>query len=361
VVADWLNPGIRRWLCPKRRFPIADAHYLMGFVGLYRLTGNEDYLDSARELAQALLASSLPGFSGHCWGYPFDWQTKRGLWKQGIPFITTTPYVFDAFVDLYGATGDTAYLDIARSTAVFVAKDIRHMPVGQGSAASYTPIDEAQVVNASAYRAACMVTAAHMFQIAEYQQLAIENVRFILDQQRTDGSWLYSVNDPKDAFIDHFHTCFVLKGLYRVYSVTQDAEILSAIQRGYAFYRQALFYPNGRPRPFARVEDSQLRRLELYDYAEAIHLALVLEPVVDTQNLSHVLVADLLSHWQLQEGFFMTRVAVGGIKNCTPYHRWAQSQTFFALVQYANRHVPLDNRRSAATSEVGTMHNHRMT
>ncbi len=337
VAADWLWPDTRRWFCPRRRFPIADAHYLMAFVDLYRLTGQLAHLDAAKQLAQALLKSHLPGFSGKCWGYPFDWQTKRGLWKQGTPFVTTTPYVFEAFLDLHRATGETAYLETAASIARFVAQDIRHLPAGGGLAASYTPFDDAQVLNASAYSAACLAVASEVFGTAKYLAQAVANTQFILSQQRGDGAWLYSANDPHDAFIDHFHTCFVLKGLYRVYCVTHDQTILRAIERGYAYYRQNLFYPNGWPRPFAQVDNAQFRVLELYDYAEALNLAVLLEPVLPTRDLASALADDVLTNWQRPAGFFRTRVSAGGIQNTVPYHRWAQAQMFRSLVLFAGQ------------------------
>jgi hypothetical protein len=150
VAADWLWPSSRRWFCPPRRFAIADAHYLMGFAALYRASRDGQALDRATELAEALLASSIPGFSGPCWGYPFDWQNKRGLWRRDTPLITSTPYVFDAFLELHEVTGDPRHRDVALAIARFVARDIRDTPVGRGSAASYTPFDDSQVVNASA-------------------------------------------------------------------------------------------------------------------------------------------------------------------------------------------------------------------
>lgn len=337
ALADWLWPGSRRWVSPRRRFPIADAHYLMGFVGLHRLTGEVSFLDSARQLAQHLMATHLPGYSGLCWGYPFDWQTKRGLWKQGTPLVTTTPYVFDAFLDLYRATGEAGYQQAAASIARFVAGDIRHRPAGDGLAASYTPFDDAQVLNASAYSAACLAVASREFGLAGYLETALANVRFILSQQRADGAWLYSANDPQDAFIDHFHTCFVLKGLYRVYEVTGDPAILRAIERGYAYYGEHLLYPDGRPRPFAQVNNAQFRVLELYDYAEAINLATLLAPVLPTRGRAAALVEDVLKNWQLPAGWFRTRISTGGLQNRVPYHRWAQAQTFRSLVVFAGQ------------------------
>ena len=333
VVGDLVAPSASRLLCRKRRFPIADAHFVSGFVAMYELTSDREYLSRACEIARHLLDTALPGYSGLCWGYPFDWQTKRGLWKQGTPFITSTPYVFDALVELHAATGDRSYLEAARSVAEFVARDIRHLPTrGRGKAASYTPVDDAWVINASAYRAACLARAWELFGDSEYRRLADENVLFILEQQRADGAWVYSASDPNDQFIDHFHTCFVLKGLLRVHAATQDATVLSSIRRGYEYYRHDLFYEDGTPRPFAPGFESQFRTRELYDYAEAINLHMLLRTMIpDAAATARFLVSEVVSRWVTPEGSFVTRHSRGGFVNRTPYHRWAQAQTFRSL------------------------------
>lgn len=333
VVTDWLFPSSRRWCASPRRFAIADAHYLMGFLALYRATQQASYLDAASDLARALLGSSIAGFSGPCWGYPFDWQTRRGLWKQNTPLVTSTPYVFDAFAELYDVTGEAAHRQVASSIAAFIADDIPDTPVGSGWAAGYTPFDHSQIINASAYRAACMARAATLFNSERYREIAARNVRFVLGQQAGDGAWPYSANDPRDRFVDHFHTCFVLQGLYRAYRVLRDPAILEAVERGYTYYRTRLFYGDGRPRPFARSGHPQFGVVELYDYAEALALALLLREDLPTDALAASMVTQLLD-LQTAHGCFVTRISRGGIRNRVPYHRWGQAQVFCAAARY---------------------------
>lgn len=338
LAVDWLWPESRRWLGARRRFPIADAHYLMGFAALYRTTHEAPHLAVALALTEDLLASSIPGFSGPCWGYPFDWQTRRGLWKRNTPLVTTTPYVFDAFVQMHALTGASEHHQIAASIAQFVYADIRNTAVGGGHAAAYTPFDSSQVVNASTYRAACLAEASLLDTLPveaahAYRESAAANVRFVLGQQHEDGSWPYCADDPQDQFVDHFHTCFVLEGLYRAYRALGDANILRAVKRGYAYYTEHLFYPDGRPRPFAPTESMRLRALELYDHAEALKLALLLRKDLPTDSLADAMAQQLLQ-LQTAEGFFLTRIASGGRRNRVPYHRWAQAQAFCALALY---------------------------
>lgn len=331
---DTVWPAARRWVMPPRRFAIADAHYVLGDVARQRATGDATAGAQAIAGGDALLASALPGFAGPCWGYPFDWQTRRGLVPRGTPLITTTPYVFDAMLALHALTGAARYRETALSIAAFVAADIRETAIGGGLAASYTPFDRSAVVNASAYRAACLARAAVLAGNADYRRRARANAEFVVEQQRPDGAWPYSATDPHDRFVDHIHTCFVLKGLYRAACDLADDRLLAAVGRGVAFYRRALFTADGAPRPFAETPWPRLARLELYDCAEALNLALLLRDALPTAALAHAMAARLLA-LQLPSGAFVTRVLRGGIPQRVPYHRWAQAQAYCALAHYA--------------------------
>ena len=73
-------------------------------------------------------------------------------------------------------------------------------------------------------------------------------MRFVLESQNKDGSWYYATDGQRD-FIDHFHTCFVLKALAKIEALTGDADCTRAIERGVAYYVQNLFDASGMPSP----------------------------------------------------------------------------------------------------------------
>ena len=89
-------------------------------------------------------------------------------------------------------------------------KDFETSPTA--STCSYTPDpeDSLGVVNANAYRAFLLTSAAVDFSEEQYQKVAERNLNFVLEAQNPDGSWYYA-NDGQREFVDHFHTCFVLK------------------------------------------------------------------------------------------------------------------------------------------------------
>ena len=90
-------PSVRKLFWKKQRFPIADAHYAMGFALLAKLTKKEEYYQKAVHFLEILKSTRSPGFKHYCWGYPFNWVTRNGTIPANTPFITTLPYVYEAF------------------------------------------------------------------------------------------------------------------------------------------------------------------------------------------------------------------------------------------------------------------------
>lgn len=333
VAVETLWPGLRGLFVNRQRFATADAQLLLALLNLHACSSDERYLKKAHALASDLLKLSIPGFSGHCWGYPFDWQNNRGLWKRNTPFITSTPYCYEAFAKLSEATGESAYLAVARSAARFVAHDLKDTPVGpEASAGSYGPYDQTQVVNASAYRAFVLFDAAGRFNEPSYATKARGNLNFILQSQRDDGAWLYGMNSKPEAFIDHFHTCFVLKNLRKIWRMQPDEAIRAAIRKGWDYYRRQLFDSTGNPKSFALEPRTQIVRLEMYNFAEAITLgALLKEEIPEAFAQAWYLARRLVENYQLPDGHFVTRVFLGGFRHKTPFLRWPQAQLFYAL------------------------------
>ena len=333
LLAEILCPSVRALFVGKQRFATADAQLALAFLNLHALTGEKKYLARAETFAAHLLNTRIPGYSGHCWGYPFDWQNNHGLWKRNTPFITATPYCFEVFLGLHDATGERRHLEVAESIARFVQNDLHDTPTSADAAAgSYSPNDHSQVLNASAYRVMVLAEAARRFNEPRYEQTARRNLNFILQNQRADGAWLYALDHPSERFIDHFHTCFVLKNLVKVNRLWNDAAVTRAIAKGYEYYRRELFDAEGLPKSFTIQPRTQLVKLEMYNFAEAITLgALLKESIPAAFTHAQQLAARLIANHQLADGHFTTRVYRGGWRHTFPFVRWPQSQIFYAL------------------------------
>lgn len=243
------------------------------------------------------------------------------------------PYTYDAFEEGHEATGNPDYLRILESLVRFAHEWIPVTELDDGAvAAGYSPFDRTMIVNASAYRGYLLASAGERFRRAEWTSEA-GRITFVLAAQRSDGSWPYGATKGND-FIDNFHTCIVLKNLFRFWRTTGRAEVLDSVRHGYAYYRHRLLDKDLQPIPFARQSRTSLHRRNLYDYAEGINLALLVREVEpEARKVLQRLVMELATGWALRDGHFVTRRLVIGT-NKVPYHRWAQSQVFHALASY---------------------------
>jgi hypothetical protein len=349
IFCEAFLPSARRLFHHPMRFPIADAHYAMGFAFLYQATGDFSQLENSIHFLTELKESRCPEFKEYCWGYPFDWVWHGGTIKRETPLITTTPYVYEAFLQVHqllqsedrgqrsevrGQTLLDEYTQVLESIARHAAADIKDLRTSEtASSCSYTPFLEGKVVNAAAYRAFLLTSASKLFSNEDYWRIAERNLNFVLENQNPDGSWFYAVDGVRD-FVDHFHTCFVMKALAKIHSLTGHPGIVEALGKGVSYYSNNLFDSDGLPKPFSRAPRLTVYKRELYDCAECINLCLLLRdrfPQLET-TLEKV-VTHILEAWAKPDGSFRSRKLHLGWDN-VPMHRWGQSQMFRALAFY---------------------------
>jgi hypothetical protein len=331
IFSEAFVPSARRLFSRPLRFPIADAHYAMGFAYLARAHNDEKMHARAVHFLEQLEKSRCPGYQNWCWGYPFDWETRNGNLRQGTPMITSSPYVYEAFRDVYAIDNDNRWFDAMKSIAQHAVEDIKDFPVSESaSTCSYTPFDKGGVINAAAYRAFLLTSASIDIGEEQYWKIAERNLNFVLDSQNPDGSWFYSIDGVRD-FVDHFHTCFVLKALAKIDMLRPTEKCARSIEKGIEYYLSNLQDEKGLPKPFSKAPRMTVYRRELYDYAECVNLCILLRgriPALD-KLLSRV-VEDVLSRWVKSDGSMRSRELWLSWDN-VPMHRWAQSQMFRSL------------------------------
>jgi hypothetical protein len=348
IFLEAILPSARRFFHRSTRFPIADAHYAMGFAFLFQFTNDEAYLRRAVHFLEELKKSRSPGFGEYCWGYPYDWVTRNGTIKSQTPLITSTPYAYEAFLQVAELLESEVrgqksavrrglraeYEQIMESIARHAAFDIKDFPVGKNSSScSYTPFDEGGVINAAAYRSFLLTSASQIFHEEEYWQTAERNLNFVLDKQNPDGSWYYAVDGVRD-FVDHYHTCFVMKALAKIHALTGHAAALKALAKGISYYLNNLFDADGLPKPFSRAPRLTVYKRELYDCAECINLCMLLrDRFPQLQTTLETVLAGVLKDWIKSDGSFRSRRLHFGWDN-VPMHRWGQSQMFRSLAFY---------------------------
>ena len=334
IFCEAFLPVARRLFHHPIRLPIADAHFAMGFAFLHEATADALYFERAVHFLDELEKSDCPDFREFCWGYPFDWVTRNGIIKAGTPLITTTPYAFEAFLQVNALQSRNERKNILESITRHVCTNIKDFKYSEAaSMCSYTPYDKGGVINASAYRAFTLTSAAKLLGDNSLLETAERNLNFVLETQKTDGSWPYAVDGVRD-FVDHFHTCFVMKALAKIYLLTGDERCLNALAKGVDYYLKNLFGEDGMPRPFSKAPRLTVYKCELYDSAECINLCLLLRNYFpQLQTTLETVTAAILKDWIKPDGSFRSRKLILGWDN-VPMHRWAQSQMFRSLAFY---------------------------
>ena len=362
IFFEALLPSARRLFHHRIRFPIADAHYAMGFAFLYQTTGDSIYLQRANHFLNELKSSRCSEFTEYSWGYPFDWVWRGGVIMRQTPLITSTPYAWEAFLQVFDilqeegkgpktrngceATAELSkegverqaltndYKQILQSIARHAVNDIKDFKTSEtASSCSYTPFSEGGVINAAAYRAFLLTSASQVLENEEYWTVAERNLNFVLENQNPDGSWYYAMDGVRD-FVDHFHTCFVMKALAKIHTLTGHDGCGKALEKGVEYYLANLFDEEGLPKPFSKAPRLTVYKRELYDCAECINLCLLLRdrfPILEV-TLNRV-VGSILKDWVKPDGSFRSRRLHLGWDN-VPMHRWGQAQMFRSLAFY---------------------------
>jgi hypothetical protein len=362
VFCEAFVPEARRLFWHPQRFPIADAHYAMAFLYLAQALGEKKYYKRALHFLDVLEQTRCRRYQHYCWGYPFNWVTLSGTIEEGTPLITTVPYAYEAYRQAYRTDGNERWRQIMLSIARHAMEDYRDFETSStASTCSYTPDpkDSVGVVNANAYRAFLLTSAAEDLSDERFRKVAERNLNFVIESQRPDGSWYYAA-DGRRNFVDHFHTCFVMKALAKIEMLTGDPKCTAAIERGVNYYVTQLFDQRGLPKPFSRPPRFIIYRRELYDYAECVNLATLLRGRFrDLDDRLSIVLDDIISVWQRSDGSFRSRKLHLGWDD-VPMHRWAQSQMFRSICFLLSQNTVEDSSvgqqaarfRSAAEADV---------
>lgn len=308
----------------------------------------------ARELLNELLMQKLENFSGAAWGYNFGWQSRAFFAPRGTPTVVPTAFAARAFVEAYEAFGEKRFLDVARSVCDFILRDLQRVVENADEICfSYTPRDSSCVYNASLLAGETLACVGALTQENNLLHDALRAARFVICRQRADGAWAYGAA-ANQAWIDNFHTAFVLTSLVRikrfcasVLTKTDDELLSGSLKRGEKFWRENFFLADGTPKYF----DVCTHPIDTHSTASAVITLLELHctnhdtdrnargdaPKRDAECVEARDYAAHLARWALlnmrdPQGFFYYQQ-----KKCytvrTPYMRWAQAWMAWALAR----------------------------
>jgi len=334
LILDFIYPDYRKFFVEKRSFPISYAHLGMSYLNLYTKLKDNEYLKKAENLVPELLKMASPQVKDLGWGMKLQWMTIEGLVPTDTPCNTQTSYVYEFFVQLYNLTKKEEYLDYLAKIARHVSNDFPDWCLEDDMlVSSYTTIDKRRVVNANSYRMYILIEAGKRFDNPEYLNKGISTMKYVLSRQNLDGSWPYSEDE---LFVDCYHTCFVLKNLYKVNKILGNSYsdlIDKAIDKGVSYYLAKMFDSNKYPIPFSVQQRITIFKYDSYDLAESIGLLADLN--IEPELMFH-LIDFAKVKFQTKEGWFRFRIYKLFSLKGIPYMRCGNSAMLLSLTKALN-------------------------
>jgi hypothetical protein len=277
-------------------------------------TGNRAHADLAVRMTTELQRMAVPAGDAFGWGYDFPWANRSFLAPAGSPNAVVTCFALDA---LAGDPGQR----LSAAGVRFLRSGLNWWDVPGGRAVSYTALDRREVVNVLALVARALWRSGGDGDRSAAEELAGR----VLALQAPDGSWPYG-SAANDAFIDLYHTGFVLRSLRDLDSWGMPG-LRAAQGRGLAFLERELITGDGTPRP----GPGRRYPVDTHAWAELVLVGAAFErPWLGTA------VAWGLDHLRRRDGAFVYQLR-RPLDLRTPYIRWSQAWAYLAIATVLER------------------------
>lgn len=308
------------------------ALFALAALANYRRLKTSEAERESRDLLNDLRSMRLEGWSGAAWGYNFDWQSRVFFAPRGTPTVVATAFAARALIEAAHAFDDETYLKTARSACDFILEDLQRSEESPTDVCfSYSPGTVNRIFNASLLAAETLAGVAAVTGEEELCQWAVRAARYVVNQQQENGSWVYGAAESQ-AWIDNFHTAYLLTSLARVIRQcpsAQTTEFNEALQLGYRFWRTGFFLADGWPKYY----HDGLYPADAHAAATAIITFLELRGL-DPDAMAR---AQKIAHWSVrnlrdERGFFYhQRRRFHTVR--TPFMRWSQAWMLYALAR----------------------------
>lgn len=317
-------------MVPKGENPKALGLFLSAYARLYRAEGRPEDLEKIHDLAQRLIALKTEGYHGACWGYNFDWQARGGLFfPKYTPTVVATTFAAYGLFDAYEITKEEEWLDLAISSAQFVAKDLTRTPKKEGFLFSYAPLKGNKTVYNASLLGSKLLSKVYAYSgEQELIDLAEGSVLACCKAQREDGAWIYG-ELPIQSWMDSFHTGYNLEAIAEFQRYSKSQTYQEYIDKGMAFYLDNFFTQEGIPKYY----NNNTYPIDVHCPAQFFVTLVRLE-----QWENHQATLDKVLHWTIENmqdkaGYFYFQKSKYWL-NKTPYMRWCQAWMFYGMSFY---------------------------
>ena len=318
--------------------------FAKAYLTLYESSGRKEhaFLERALWCLDWLENNTSPGYSGMCWGYPFDWQSRVVFFPRNTPSAVVSTVVGNAFLMAHEVLGDSRYLDVAESICSFISDDLNVDEINDKTLCfSYTPLDNMHIHNANLMAAEFLIRVGKKTQDERFVDRGMRAANYALMEQNEDGSLYYfgRIDDHLDPKrIDHYHSGFEMRALYGIWQSTGSERFFDALERYYDFYLKNLVISDGEgiaPRKWCKGDANPV---DIHVCAEGILLNSVLARTFErASEVARGLHAWVVPRMQTTEGWFIymiERIDGRDVRVEIPYIRWGQAWMMLALAEY---------------------------
>jgi SAM-dependent methyltransferase len=302
-------------------------------VRLYKATADPSHLEEAARIADWLLDNPSRGYGNLCWGYPFDWQSVIFIPKD-TPSAVVSTAAGDGLWELYTVTRDAKYLDACVSICRFLTENLRCGDMGEkGICFSYTPIDDYHVHNANLFAGEFLARIGREIDDEAWRKLGERTADYAISEQNDDGSifyWGRVQNDYAPRKLDHYHSGFEIRCLWRLWQHLGLDKLRRAWKRYLSFYLKSFRLPDGTP----KIRPDAPYPVNIHGAAECVLMLSMLSreapELLDEAGRSLLWTIDRM---QTDDGSFAYTWGPDG-RIDAPYLRWGQAWMLRAMAEY---------------------------
>ena len=270
------------------------------------------------------------GYSGDCWGYPFDWEARFGRLPAATPTIVATGIVTNALFVAYRLLQLENAFEMCKSAARFVLDDLPRTVADGTFCWGYFPSDTQRVLNATMKGARLCAQIYSVTGDDAFLEPAAQTAEYVARHQREDGSWPYAVGDMRQ-WADNFHTAYVLDAFDSYERCTGDDSFQAVKERGWRYYRERFFFEDRIPRYYPEKSFP-------IDATACAQSLLTFCRFGDVETASQV--ADwTIRNMQCADGHFAYQVRRRRLVRI-PYMRWSSAYMYAGLSRLA--YAPAD-------------------
>ena len=306
--------GVDKGLNPK-----GIALFVTAYAQEYLRRADGSLANDIERLGDLLISLATPGYSGACWGYNFDWQSRIFFQPAYTPTVVASSFAARALMDAYDVTGRARFLAAALSTTEFIKKDLNRTETDHGPILSYSPMDTSRVYNASLLGGFVLARGHGYSPNDEGVDLALRIARAVIASQHDDGSWVYG-EAKVQGWVDSFHTGYNLDSLDAIRAITDDRQLAAAVDLGFKYYMAHFFETDGTPRYY----NDRTYPIDIHCPAQLFVTLARLGQTEAYWDLGVRVLNWTLGHMADRRGFFYYQIKPA-FSSRIPYMRWSQA------------------------------------